>query len=314
MNINIIKPENFDISKFELVKGEEKLNAPQYVWFPKHKKNNVFILTNKIKISNKAISASDGKFTLTDDDCLKFHLYLNDVGGLELKTKVYDVIDKHFGVQLKNNAQTKLILDKGGNPIKKLNYKKCDNSVIHDGDSDTDDVIHHSDGCKIKLKLCTKIDKETDIKKISTQVYIPVDINKLIGDREFGEPVNIDCLEDVRQHYHTDCTVRFLLNINKFWVQKTGHGGKYMCGFTTECLKMFILDDPLWFKWDQKKPIIGFGIKIASKLLQNNNVDMKDKNDSDDDNEDDAVELNSDDEIDDIDEPISWKNKYKVNL
>jgi hypothetical protein len=311
MNMNIIKPENFDISKFELVKGEEKSNAPQYVWFPKHKKNNVYILTNKIKITNKAISVGDGYHQVNDDACLKFNLYLNDVGGLELKTKVYNVIDKHFGVQLKNNAQNKLILDKWGEPIKKLDYTNCDNSIIYDDDNE----IHYGNACKIKLKICTKIDKETGIKKISTQVYMPIDINKPIDDREFSEPINIKCLDDVRQHYHTDCTVRFLLNINKFWVQKnTGPDGKHMCGFTTECVKMFILDDPLWFKWDQKKPIIGFGIKIASNLLQNNNAETTEENDSDDDNEDDIEELNSDDEIYNIDEPISWKNKYKVNL
>lgn len=272
--MNIVTQSQFDETKLNFKQVPQMNNdGSQYTILFNYKfqsgDDQALILTDPIKVRGKGIPQVDGQWKKFDNECLDFFLNLDETDGQLLKTQVIDKIDNKFKHLCGNENSS---VNVGNKVIKKLRYTTC-HRKIHNGhynedeDEDEDDENMIS-RMKIQLDTVYQPYHQLDIpKEIKTRVFLPIDKNVPINDREFKEtPEVVTCLDDVRQLFHYDCTVRLVLKVNRFWIKKTmdDYNKIRQCGITLKCMQIYIVDDPQWFQFHQDKPIIMPGLKIAT--------------------------------------------------
>jgi hypothetical protein len=294
--MNIVPQSQFDETKlnFKYVSYLNHQDSPQYTIlfnykFPNGEEDQALILTDPIKVRGKGIPVVDGQWKINDNQCLDFFLNLDEQDGQLLKMQLIDKIDNKFQY-LNGNANSNVKV--GDKEVKKLRYTQC-HRQIHDGnyiegDDDEEDPTHMIS--RVKLQIDTVFDSHQTIdipKKIKTTVFLPIDKTVQMKDIEFkSEPEVINCLDDLRQLFHFGCTVRMVLKVNRFWIQKaiTHHDGHWrQCGITLKCMQIYVLHDPQWFQFNQNKPILMPGIKIAVKKPEPEDNDKVLLEESDDD-------------------------------
>lgn len=224
-NMNIIPQNQFDENKLTFKNVSQDSHSTQYTKFFEYQfqneKTSALILTDPIKIKGKCIPTVDDLWQKCDNDCLYFYLNLNDPDGQLLSTQVIDKIDQKFN-HLCGDNNSNIIIDY--KQIKKLRYVKC-HRTYGMADEMNEDVFSNSETLnRVKIQLDTEYNQyadKNDPKVIRTRVFLPVDKTVSIADREFNsDPELITCLDDLRKIFHTNCTVRFVLKVNRFWIQK----------------------------------------------------------------------------------------------
>lgn len=291
--MNIIPQNQFDPAKLNLKIVPHVINShnSQYILFFNYDflngSDNALILTDPIKVQMKGLETTN-QFYPTDNHCLKFFLNLDGEDGKKLKSDFIDKLDSKFEYL---NGQQKLEVG-DGKYAQKCQYQKCNKTVnlnqYDDSDEDENKNNYHIQN-RIKLELDTHYNPTAHIdepKLIKTTVFLPVNKHAKIEDREFkSESEIITCLDDLRNLYHVGCTVRFVIKISKLWIQKSIDPDIYKrrCGISLKVMQMYILDDPHWNQFDQNKPIIFEGLKIAKKTLVEKIEDTNDTEIMDDD-------------------------------
>lgn len=276
--MNIVPQSQFDETKLNFKQVPQMNNeSAQYTLLFNYKfqpeTDHALLLTDPLKVRGKCIPKIDGMWKKKDNECLYCYLNLDEPDGQLLRTQVIDKIDNKFAYLCGDSSS---FVNVGDKVIKKLHYMQYLKEVLPPGfeNEDSDDDGNNDEKkeqtnpiYRIKIQFDTEYQTHhSDTpKKIKTRVFLPVDKSVPINDREFNsEPEVVTCLDDLRQLFHLDCTVRLVLKINRFWIQKAPNDlNMKRCGLTIKCMQIYVLDDPQWFKFTQDKPIIMPGLKIA---------------------------------------------------
>lgn len=280
--MNIITQSQFDETKLNFKQVPQMNDTAQYTILFNYKfqsgEDHALILTDPIKVRGNGISKIDGMYKTHDNKCLDFFLNLDEPDGQLLKTQIIDKIDSKFIHLCGNNNSS---VNVGTKVIKKCSYILCHRTYngnhnfdeYNDNEDDPanmeDDPANMISRFKIQIDTVYQPGHQNDVpKEIKTRVFLPVDKTVPIEDREFKDtPEIVTCLNDLRELFHVDCTVRLVLKINRFWIQKHVNGNQFLqCGITFKCMQIYILNDPKWYTFHQNKPIIIPGIKIAPSI------------------------------------------------
>jgi hypothetical protein len=262
--MNIISPENFDVSKLEFDHNETTQELPFDIFFPEISDdyNSTSFFTDQIRLPFNLIKNIDDKFYPTDGHCLDFWLYLHQEDSTKLRN-MFQGIDQFLSHQIQNNLSTKYITKINKKTwadvsVKQLKYIDCirqfaDTDYVDDkGDNNLKEYFNKIAGKdRIKIQLDTVFDQtksKLDPKEIKTSIFLPVNTSVPLESREFSEPMKINSLDDVRNVCREGCTIRLLLKISKFWAMKNIDGKSKVrnCGLTIKCLQIYVCDDPKW--------------------------------------------------------------------
>lgn len=314
--MNIVTQSQFDETKlsFKQVPQMNNNNFPQHTILFSYKfqstEDQALILTDPLKVRGKGIPKVDGQWKKHDNDCLDFFLNLDEADGQLLKTQLVDKIDSKFKHLCGNDNSSVNVGDKA---VKKLKFVTCNRKFYVNNDDDDDvvtPVLPTVDRVKIQLDTVYNPNKSHNVpKEIKTRVFLPVDKTVPIEDREFkSEPEVITCLNDLRKLFHFGCTVRFVLKINKFWIQKQLCSEYKIrpCGIIFKCMQIYVLNDPDWFKFkfNQNKPI---NIHELTNIKKYETDDDEEEDDDDGQNTLNWKVKDDDDDDDDGQNTPNWK-------
>lgn len=305
--MNIIKVDQFDVTKFAIPQFVENSAYMLHMSFPtyKYSENNIdkcVILTEPIKMVTGGILQKNTNYRQTDNACLRIIMHTNTHAGAEhFKINVCEPIDDFVRSKIKEN---KIQIKKSDDkiiPLQNLNYKplvkKCYNDGLQYKNNEGEylyDKNNHGKYIieKVSIKINTiesnLIDPTTKQPyfNILTRVFIPENTSVPINERKFKTtPEVINCLDDLRQHLTWNSTVRFVIRVQKFWSLKQREHRS--CGISLVCEQIYVIDNPSWkiaLKFDVNKIPLGLGLMVAADMYTLS--DKYDSNDNEDYNED----------------------------
>lgn len=298
-------PEEFDVSRLTLdpiveKKGKDQKADKQFMTFPKYsyplpkgskgqeQRQKCIIITGNIHMAKGGIPTVDGDFRKSDDDCMYIHVPLLESceDGMTLATKFLEPLDSLFSTKIEDDNGRGFIsfAKEKERVLDHLSYtpciSECDPESLAGRPSDPQKVYR-----RVKLRLSTVWKEnrgEDEPQQITTKVFT-CDDN---GDPK-PEPENVNTLADLRALLVWKCTVKFAIEVTKFWAAKTVESkGKHKfrkCGVTLKCLQMCITQAPTSINVPTALSSAVFGSKKASDTIKHeSDADADSKSDDDD--------------------------------
>ena len=290
--MNIVKASDFDITKFSILNQKNGHYAqnqvyPQYVLYPKYEyqfsgSSDCLILSDPVTITKGGIIQKN-PFNPTDKDCMRLNINADCPGMQELVSKVFEPIDNLMKAETQKPNKFQFMVNTALNKqtqLKDLQYTPILRDVPN---KDDDDIYQEPTKKKVKIKINNKVSHlngHDNLPQIGilTRVFVPENKFAPIQDRAFkNTPEVINNLDTLRELVPWMSTVRLLLKVQKFWVQKTlgnnlGTTKKTrICGIMLTCEQIYVLDNPIWkqqLKFNPDKAITGLGLNIAAPVAK----------------------------------------------
>lgn len=287
--MNIIKLEDLNSNKI-IIKNMQNTNNgtlyTQYVKYnydktqPKHKDNvntDCIFLTDLITLgSGSGIPQINQAYRPTNNDCM--YMWITD----EKKTKGTEKFFYNLSSIDEDIDDNLEFITVNGIELQKLKYMNLVKS------SNQGDYLKYDN--RVKVRLSTFKNPEDDKlldAKITTKVFLPVDMNKNHNEIEFkSTSENIESLDDLRKLVPFGSTIQMTIQISKFWARKTLHNGMRDCGLILKCLQIFVYDNrQKKLGFDYNVIPNGLGIKVSQTnsqtQLSNFNKQQDDRNKND---------------------------------
>ena len=250
-----VNVEDFDIAKFSIAPIEDfKTESTQKIAFPRYDNERCIIRTKPIQILCGGIPKTDAtndpkkkSYRPTNSHCLYLWLNLDqDENGRELLNKLEE-IDSLLNREINEKKNKNYIVNKKQEPylpgkiIYKNLVKDCDPSANEDDEDKKKLILEKSKIYKrIKVVIPTEYQEASSKDAEPTNFKVEVYENDEDG-KPIKEQVKIKSLDDLREKLAWTATVQFGLEINKFWIMKSGDK---FCGLTVKMLVVYITHKP----------------------------------------------------------------------
>lgn len=289
---NKVTPQDFSVKNFKVpreivekqqygksqnTKTENKMISNQYTTFPKYvysqssgdnnskvdvNEDTFGLLTGVFEMKRGGLLSVDGTYRKSDDDCTAFWLPLEECNGgeaaTELKTMVFEQIDKYYGEKIKSAPSDFLFVKNGKQetPIEDLLYTPLVRKSPKPSGAGKDFVPW----LRTKVRIPFKDIEEDGVKRRE------IDVKLIINDDDGEQEKKIvKSITELRKDFTYGCKVQFFLEIKTFWAlksAKTQGDAEYRdCGFKVTCKMINIVERskmarPKDYDWDD---ILGCG-------------------------------------------------------
>lgn len=249
-----IEPNNFDVDNLSIQplkpsKGENKYGTYQTIFWPQYKyptgKSSTFIVrTNEIKITNGGCVTVDGTYRKTEAECAFIWLTLEE--DKELR-ELFSSIDETFKKKIIDDENEDCLKIQQGGSVVKWSEKSplVYNEMVRRYEPESGDVTKEYDRIKVKLAINHEDPGDENDPNIIMQLLI------LSEDKRMKKK-SIKKIADLRKYFGYGGKAKFLLEVNKFFVQnsptksqdKKDKKKTYACGFNVVCKFILVTEAP----------------------------------------------------------------------